>query len=55
MGTFSSGGTSNGARHFTALTVTANTDNRVYVVTGLNNVAYSSLGFAGVGKLVVKG
>jgi hypothetical protein len=55
MGCFSSGGISNGVRHFTALTVTANTDNRVYVVTGLNNVAYSSLGFAGVGKLVVKG
>lgn len=47
--------TTNGVRLFGSWTQTVNTDNRVYVVTGLHNVAYTSAGLPGTGKLIVKG
>lgn len=47
--------TTNSVRLFAPYTQTANSDNRVYVVTGLNNVSYTSQGYTGVGRLIVKG
>lgn len=47
--------TTNGVRLFGSWTQTANSDNRVYVVSGLNNVAYTSQGFVATGRLTIKG
>ena len=49
------GQTITGNRIYGSHTQTANTDNRVYVWSGVTNPAYTSLGFAGTGKLVLKG
>jgi hypothetical protein len=45
----------NGIRLFGSWTATANSDNRIYIETGLHNVAYSGQGFVTTGKLTVKG
>lgn len=50
-----SGQTINGNRIFAAYTQVVNTDNRIYVWSGITNPAYTSLGFAGTGKLIIKG
>ena len=47
--------TTNGVRLFATWTQTANSDNRIYVVTGLNNVSYTSQGFVATGRLTIKG
>jgi len=45
----------NGVRLFASFTNAINGDNRIIAVTGLYNVAYNSAGFAGAGRLTVKG
>ena len=45
----------NGVKLFGSYTQTGASDNRVYVVSGLHNVAYTSAGYGGIGKLIVKG
>jgi hypothetical protein len=45
----------NGVRIFGSWTQVGNTDNRVYVAVGMNNIAYTSAGLPGAGKLVLKG
>jgi len=49
------GMTINGNRIFASYTQVANTDNRIYVWSGITNPAYTSLGFSGAGKLIIKG
>ena len=54
--TFGFGGSinTNGVRMFASLTTSA-VDNRIYVISGLYNVAYTPQGISAAGRLIVKG